>query len=70
MPGIYNIQVPVQPSAPISVLPADLAVLSKAPEICFPRPRWPGIQIRLKVSRAVQLQQKVGGVGERTSSTW
>ena len=41
MPGVYNIQVPVQPAAPISGMPAALAVPSKAPEICFPRPYLP-----------------------------
>lgn len=53
MPGIYNIQVPVQPAVPISVLPANLAVPSKTPAIGFPRFQWPGTQIRVKVSRAV-----------------
>lgn len=74
MPGVYNIQVPVQPAAPISVLPADLAVPSKASErsVSLDLTSPGSILIGLKASRAesVLQQQKGGRVGERTSSVW
>lgn len=67
MPGVYNIQVPVQPAAPISVLPADLAVSSKASErsVSLDLTSPGSIQIQLKASRAesVLQQQKGSRVG-------